>query len=48
MIAKARYAAKTGGRAIDQTDVLLRRWPTAGLMLLTLAVAFGAALHVAH
>jgi formate hydrogenlyase subunit 3/multisubunit Na+/H+ antiporter MnhD subunit len=36
------------GRTIDQTDVLLRRWPTAGVMLLTLAVAFGAALHVAH
>jgi formate hydrogenlyase subunit 3/multisubunit Na+/H+ antiporter MnhD subunit len=36
------------GTTLDHTDVLLRRWPMAGLMLLTLAVAFGAVLHIAH
>jgi len=35
-----RRAAVAIGRGFEQTDAFLRRWPTAGLALLTLAAAF--------
>jgi len=36
------------GTALEQTDLVLRRWPVASLVLLTLAIAFGATLHFAN
>jgi formate hydrogenlyase subunit 3/multisubunit Na+/H+ antiporter MnhD subunit len=39
--------ARLGG-ALERTDEMLRRWPVAGLVLLTLVIAFGASLQFAR
>jgi hypothetical protein len=40
----AARAAIIGSRRLERVDGVLRQWPVAGLSLLVLAIAFGAAL----
>ena len=40
MTARCAVPSVAVGRGFEQTDAFLRRWPTAGLALLTLAAVF--------
>jgi formate hydrogenlyase subunit 3/multisubunit Na+/H+ antiporter MnhD subunit len=44
LMEKLEPAVARMGRALEQTDLELRRWPVASLVLLSLAIAFGATL----
>jgi multicomponent Na+:H+ antiporter subunit D len=41
---RSRRATVALARVLERTDQMLRRWPVAGLSLLALAIAFGAAM----
>jgi formate hydrogenlyase subunit 3/multisubunit Na+/H+ antiporter MnhD subunit len=48
VIGPARRATFALGGILEQTDAALRRWPVAGLALLVLAIAFGAAMELSR
>jgi multicomponent Na+:H+ antiporter subunit D len=43
-VGATRRATVALARVLERTDQMLRRWPVAGLSLLALAIAFGAAM----